>query len=249
MAYEIDVIDNPTDFAAAVGEVQTGARNELILGKWQGGLLEFAGVAFPGVDPNDIYAKHHKRESTGRDPHFDVYKEFVDAQKPWAGHFNLSGNAALETVLLPDDIAAVYESRYPVQNAESAEARRHLSRFALEAPDANVGTGSLEALTRFVLPVRPKGPHIVHNIVPKNPDKPGEFVKLIAPPRSSEERDDLRSIDYMPLDTFLTQALSAAIRDVETAKPAPAQPTIQKAPLERRAARAPYIKPRCQGID
>lgn len=245
MVHELRVIDNPSDFAEAVGEVKSGVRNEIILGKWSGGLLEFAGVAFPGVDPDDIYVKRHQREATGRDAHFDVYKEFVNPNMPWAGHYNLSGEATVETVTLPEDLALVYESRYPVQNEASARARRHLSRFALEAPDADVGTGRIAARSRFVLPVRPNGPHIVHDIVPIDPVKPGVFVKLIVPPHTKEERDDLQSIDYVPLDAFLTNSIGAEPESQDT------PPIMEPTPPVRQMAptRTAHRRQRCQGID
>lgn len=251
MAHELRVIDNPSDFSEAVGEVKSGAKNELILGKWSGGLLEFAGVAFPGVEPDDIFVKRHEREATGRGAHFDAYKEFVDPQLPWAGHYNLSGEATIETVVLPDDLAKVYETRYPVQDEKSAQARRHLSRFALEAPDADVGTGRLLARSRFVLPVRPEGPYIVHDIVPVDSEKPGSFVKLIVPPRTKDERDDLASIDYVALDAFLTNSIGAEPEQEEKQQVlSPPQQAALRLPRPTLPSSGRYRSgSRCQGID
>lgn len=204
MSYELKVIDSAAEFSEAVGEIASGKRNELILGKWAGGILEFAGIVFPGVDQNDIFATHIEREPKGREPHFDAYKSYTDDEKFWLGHYNLSGSAEVTTTELAQDLADAYDRRYPVQTAASGEARRLFSRIALSEPEARVGTGTMEPGTKMVLPIRPQGPHIVHDIVPIDSKNPGEFVKLIVPTRSEDERRELIAGGYKSLDNFIT---------------------------------------------
>jgi hypothetical protein len=218
MSYEIKTIDNPAEFSEAVGEIVSGKRNELILGKWSGGILEFAGIVFPGVDPNDIFATHIIREPQGREPHFDAYKSYIDEEKFWLGHYNLSGNAEVVTTELARDLQEAYERRYPTQTDESGDARRLFSRIALTEPGARVGHGVMEAGTKMVLPVRPEGPHVVHDIVPTDESKPGEFVKLVVPTRSKDERKELVRSGYRSLDNFITDSIGYAVPD--SAEPA-----------------------------
>lgn len=205
--YELKTIESAAEFSEAVSKIADGKRNELILGNWAGGFLEFAGVVFPGVDQNDIFASRIVREPTGREPHFDAYKSYIDEEKFWLGHYNLSGDAQVVTTELAQDLAEAYDRRYPVQTDDSGDARRLFSRIALIEPEARVGHGMMRAGTKMVLPVRPQGPHIVHDIVPGDASNAGEFVKIIVPTRSKDERDQLISGGYASLDNFLTHSI------------------------------------------
>jgi hypothetical protein len=207
---ELQVFTEKNAFATAVGEIARAERNELILARLGGGILQFADAVYPGVDRDNIYAQMNQRESQGRGAHFDVYNTYADPDHEWLGHFNLSGTATVRTTQLPEDLAASYAQRYPKQTDEAFTSRRHFSAIALEAPGAVISTGTIEPLTGFALPVRANGPHIVHDIVPTSTD-PGKFVKLVVPPKDHNTRNALTEKGYEPFDTFLTRVLGGVI--------------------------------------
>jgi hypothetical protein len=76
----------------------------------------------------------------------------------------------------------------------------------------------MEAGTKMVLPVRPQGPHIVHDITPTDESNPGEFVKLVVPTRSKDERRQLLLGGYKPLDSFITDSIGYSVPNPELEK-------------------------------
>jgi hypothetical protein len=58
-----------------------------------------------------------------------------------------------------------------------------------------------------VLMQRKGGPHIIHNVVPKNRDKPGEFIKLVRTSSDPSAVDLIGKTALQPLDSILSGAV------------------------------------------
>ncbi|HUC95639.1 MAG TPA: hypothetical protein VMR76_01615 [Candidatus Saccharimonadia bacterium] len=217
MATELEVITKPEDLTEKVLEIPTTEHPQTLLAELGGGVLRFTEAVFPNVDVDKILVQSNIREPEGRGPHFDVYSGFIDKSFPWLGIFNLSGLATLTVMDLPDDLAASYFARWPKPTDEAFDARRLFSVLALEAPGAEPTTGKVKEGTGFVLPQKPKGPHIVHDIVPEDSKNAGRFVKFIVPNRSNETRKRMKEGGYEPLDELLTRGIgSTAVKDSGT---------------------------------
>lgn len=195
-------------FKEHVQEMVGGAETtKALLGQWPGGILEFAGVAFPGFSADEIYAKKHDREPEGHGPHFDVYTPYVNKDLSWIGHYNLSGVVELTIANLPEDLAKSYDARYPLPTNEAAEARRHYSRIALGDPAVKKQETLVIPGTKLLIPVNPDVPYLIHEFVPRDPTDSGSYVKMILPSEQKTAHKILCEAEYEPLDVFVTKAL------------------------------------------
>lgn len=211
MAAEIPIITNPGELTESVLRIRGDRDPAAVMCELGGGILRFAVAVFPAVAPDKIYAQYNHREPEGRGPHFDVYGAFLDEDYPWLGLYNLAGRVSLRTVSLPEDLSKVYAEMYPAPTDEAFDARRHFSAIALGDSKAKIATGTLDAGTGLVLPQKITGPHIVHDLVPENPDHPGKYVKLIAPNGSPEANERMNRGGYKPLDELLSEGLGLAL--------------------------------------
>lgn len=211
MSLELPVITDPSELTKAVTHIRTAENPGAIMSHLGGGILKFAGATFPDINTEDIYAQSNNREPEGRGAHFDVYGSFLDKNYPWLGLFNLAGRASLTTVTLPDELAKIYFDMYPTPTDEAFDARRHFSAIALGSKKAEITSGTLTSGTGLVLPQKDIGSHIVHDIVPEDPNQPGKYVKLIVPSGTEEANDRMRRGGYKPLDELLSEGLGLTI--------------------------------------
>lgn len=198
----------------------------VLLGQLGGGILQLASVAFPELDNQHIYARKYTRESEGRGPHFDTYGTFLRSRHQHLALYNLAGDISLRAALLPDDLQDVYENHYPdLEDKKLGEAaykaRRHLSALVFDDPRTQIATADLSAGTSMVLSQRKAGPHVVHEIIPKDSRTPGEFIKLIAP---SENKDSnavraMRKAGYTSLDEFITKNMTTPLPELVNSEP------------------------------
>jgi hypothetical protein len=213
---EIPVATNPDQFRTQLAAIHESDGVHAVLSNLGGGMLRFAGLAFPEADPNDIYAQEFKREPSGRGAHFDIYNPLLNKDYPWLGVYNIAGTARMQTMVLPADLARTYDTAYPKPTGAALQARRHLAQFAITAPDASVFSGTLEPGMGFVLAQRPDGPHIVHDIVPVHQTSAGSFVKMIVPNTGRGRKkavNMLTSEGYLPFDELVTKVFDGHSAD------------------------------------
>ncbi len=202
----IDTNTTKEETLGAVEKISKGRANDLVLVRLGGGALQFAEAAFDGVSTQTILAKKVVREPQGRGPHFDAYKDLLNEKYPYLAQFNLSGTASIETTHLQPELAAAYWRQFPEHSNEAFDARRHLGFTALLAVGDEKAVGTLDPGTGFILPQNHDVP-IIHNVIPSNPEQPGQFIKLLVPNDTAEARHFMEDDGYMSLDTMMTQAL------------------------------------------
>jgi hypothetical protein len=212
VAQPFEIITEDTELSEAVRSIQAGEKHELVLAELGGGLLRFVGVAFPEADVcTQVLAQKYVREPEGRGPHFDVYNGLLDDKYPYVALYNLSGTAQVAATELSAELAAVYFKEFINHTDEAAVARRHLGALALSSPNSIVFEAEIGPGHGFVLPQYEQGPHIVHDIVPTDPTKPGEFIKFVVSNGSKEATEKLFKNGYKPLDAFVTETLGGVI--------------------------------------
>ena len=177
--------------------------DEVTLCTLGGGVLQFIDSVFPEADRDLLLIQKFQREPDGHGPHFDLYNDYLNEEFPWIATLNLTSEANIRSTVLPEDLANAYLMRYPEPNREAFDARRVISRFALDAPEADVWVGYLDVGTSLLLPQHRGGPHIVHEVVPAVSGDPGEFIKAFVADKDSVEF--LNSEGYKPLDAFFTE--------------------------------------------
>jgi hypothetical protein len=213
MAHEIDRIQEYEKFSSQVDGLRAvdpanpsiTADQAVALSELGSGLLNFASAAFPGAEVHQIYAKHYQREPQGRGAHFDVYGNTVHSDYPWLAVYNLSGKAAVSVAILPEDLAKSYNKRFPEPTEEAFGARRNYSSIALASEEVETYTGTLDKDTGMVILQRPGGPHVIHDVVPENPDNPGQFVKLARPADLQTAQDKIEQDGMVSLDELVTK--------------------------------------------
>ncbi len=219
-----------------------GSNNQPFLSELGGGVLKFADTVFPtGQNDTRVYGIVEERDAGGRGAHFDIYGAYLDKTKPWIAIYNLAGTCALTTALLPDELGKHYFSTYTELDDNAMEARRHYSAIALNAPGAVVGKGLVTPRRGLVLPQRASGPHVIHDLVPRDDENPGKFVKLI--PLSPKGKHNQMLIDrgYVALDELLTKSLGAAPESASAADTVPAPESIPNAIRIRRRVTQPTL--------
>jgi hypothetical protein len=195
--------------SSTVEKISKGEANDLVLIRLGGGALQFTETAFDGVSSQAILAKKVIREPQGRGPHFDAYKGLLSEQHPYVAQFNLSGVASIETTHLQAELADAYWHQFPEHSDEAFTARRHLGFTALLTAGEKKTTGTIEPGTGFILPQNHNIP-IIHNVVPTDPEQPGQFIKLLVPNDTIEARGFLQDDGYMSLDSLVTQSVDSA---------------------------------------
>lgn len=189
------------------------------------GAIRFAMAAFPGANLNGIYAQRNERESTGRGPHFDIYDEGLHKNYPWLAVYNVEGTCTISAAILPEKLAEAYTDLYPVPDEAAHTARRHFGALVLESATTEVYTGTLKPDTGLVLPQRPNGPHIIHEVVPQDREHPGSFIKIVAPKNTKKVLDTLAEEGFLPIDELLTQGVIAAEKTASSTPPAAPHPS------------------------
>lgn len=211
MSYEVNTFTDPALLSRAVEAYrQPDSEVKPAVAKLGGGVLRFAYAAFPGASNDEIYAFKIEREPEGRGAHFDVYETVNDKSFPCVGVYNIDGENDLTLAELPKNLADAYFETYPSSSDDAKEARRHFAAIALGSPTVSVYNGVLGPDMGLVLPQRREGPHIIHDIVPKNSLSPGSFVKLFVPSGDKKVLSEILEFGYEPLDDFMTAQLSAA---------------------------------------
>ncbi|HVV25901.1 MAG TPA: hypothetical protein VHC21_02620 [Candidatus Saccharimonadales bacterium] len=237
--YQLAVNDDARLMEVGVSSWRTGefeGRHVAFLAQLGRGAVRFAEATFPGASSVDqIYAQFNERESEGRGPHFDIYNEGLDENYPWLGVYNLAGTCEVAAATLPDDMAKQYAELYPEPNEAAHAARRHYGALVLGADTSRVGTGTLEPDMGLILPQRPQGPHIIHEVVPKNAADPGAFIKMIVPKKDEENLELIGEQGFMLLDELLTGAIEPA----ETENDFEPTSILPPAPGRRKSRRRP----------
>ncbi len=214
MAHEhpITIIEEPEHLSQVAGyRSETFDENELaLLTNLGSGAVRFALAAFPKATLNSIYGQNNERSSEGRGPHFDIYNKGLSSKYPWLGVYNLAGSCTVSAAIMPDALAVEYNNLYPEPTEEAYGARRHFGAIVLNAAATNVYRGIMKPDMGLVLPQRPQGPNIIHEVVPDDPKNPGSFIKLIIPKNDQDVLDSLGQQGFLPLDELLTKSIPAA---------------------------------------
>ena len=242
--YQLTINDNARLMEVGVSSwhaEESDGKHVAFLAQLGRGTIRFAAAAFPNVSIDQVYAQFNERESEGRGPHFDIYNEGLDDNYPWLGVYNLAGACAVSAAKLPDDMAKQYAELYPEPNEAAHTARRHYGALVLGAETSRVGTGTLEPDMGLVLPQRSEGPHIIHEIVPKDPADPGSFIKMIVPRNDTDNLELLGEQGFVLLDELLTGGLEPEEEvegDLEPVLPLPSAPRRPRSrPRQKRSGR------------
>lgn len=216
MTKGLEVIEGQQEFKEQVSNMATYVERQMTVDETLrlcdlgGGVIQFAETIFPAADITSIHAQLYDREPKGRGAHFDLYHDLLDDRYPYIGVFNLRGKAKVTAAHLPDDLAKAYFERFPEPNESSAQARRHFSSIALDDPSANIYEGRIEAETGMVITQRKDQPHVIHNIVPTDPDNPGKFIKLAYLNDSPKTLQAAGMAGMKSIDKLLTGILSSS---------------------------------------
>jgi len=216
MADEIDLETRPERLALKADLILHGY-DEAVLCNLGGGVLRFTQAIFPGVDASDVFAQKFDRSPEGSGPHFDLQGDLIDAGHPLIGVYNLSGSNSVKSVVLPSELADSYFKMHPEADDEAYSARRSFGAIALGNPKAKIYMGNLNPGMGLVIPQRPAGPHVVHEITPNDPNCPGSFVKVLVAPDDSKAKSVLREeYGYLPIDDLATLGFSALAERAKT---------------------------------
>jgi hypothetical protein len=218
MAAVLPIITNQEQFNEQLITLREPNQALPFLSELGGGVLRFAGVVFPGVSVDNIFAEHSDREPGGRGPHFDIHGFSLEPDFPWLGVFNLFGEAEIRTAHLPKSLSNAYAELFPEPEDAAYAARRHFGALALSAQGADVLTGTLHANTGIIIPQFKDGPHVVHEVIPKNSGKPGEIIKMFVPSQDKKVIDDVRDMGYIPLDELTTEGLGGHVEAPKTSE-------------------------------
>src|ERR1700721_3170229 len=220
MTAEMEVITKPEELTRQVLAIRESERSSVLLFHLGSNLLELTESVFPGADFEKILVQKNDRELECRGPNFDVCHPFIKQKFPWIVLFNLSGFAKITALDLPEDLAARYANRYPRPTDAAFEARRLLSEEALQTPGAVPLTGDISPGTGVVLSQRRNGPHIVRNIVPTNPRRPGKYWKFVVPSKIKEASERLQDDGYRPLSKTIARGCFITTASEEEMRPA-----------------------------
>ncbi|HVX24296.1 MAG TPA: hypothetical protein VG992_03065 [Candidatus Saccharimonadales bacterium] len=214
---EAHIITDPQELSEAVLEIREQDLNAPLFAKLGGGVNRFVEAVFPRLDRDHVYAHAFDREEPGIGPHFDVYENYLHDDYPWVGVFNLAGRATVRAATLRPELKAIYDDMFPERTDEAGEARRHFGALALQDHRATVYETTLEPGVGMVLPQRPNGLEIVHEVTPVS-GKKGRYLKAIAPDVETEStiKDVTGEFKYKQLDELLTEALGGEVPDVLT---------------------------------
>ena len=130
-ALNMEVLTTHQQLADHLRNLRRGRSTEVLLCEFGGGILDFIAAAFPNLGAHVVFAQHFSRDPRGRGAHFDVYGELLDEAFPWVAVFNIAGDAALSTFVLPQDLARRYLLEHPVPSDAAFEARRQVAAEAL----------------------------------------------------------------------------------------------------------------------
>jgi len=193
-----------------LSNLRVGSNPKVLLCELGGGILKFVSAAFPNRGERCVLAQHFSREPEGRGAHFDVYGELLEEEFPWVAVFNVVGDAEVSAFPLPENLARRYGQAHPMPSDDAFEARRILAAEALADPVVTVSKGALYRHSGLIIPQLKVGPHWVHQVVPLNPQSPGQFIKLLVPANDEGAHKLLAENGYAPLDGVLTAALHLA---------------------------------------
>jgi hypothetical protein len=237
MPQQLEVVTSAERVTEVVTQISSGELNDLTLIELDGGIMQYADLAFRGLSSQAVLAKKVTREATGRGPHFDAYGDLINPDYPYIGLYNLVGTADVTTAHLQKELAEAYRRDFPNPTEEAHAARRHFGFVAIAAAGDYKAVGVLKPRTAFVLPQTHANLPVVHDVVPTDPENPGEFIKLLATPPSKAAQDFLKEDGYQSLDEVATQALGGTIVE-------PGKETVrivrQPVPVLRRPSRGRF---------
>ncbi len=203
----IRVLDDAEAIKAQVARCRADPDAEPFLCTTGGSILAFCACVFPGLDERRIYVQKFRRSPLGRGLHFDVFGNVVSWSTPWIGVFNLSGRCHVRMFALPQHLAREYFQRHPTSSERAYHARREISKAALEGLTESPAVGILEPRSGLVIPQRHDGFQWVHEVVPADPGKPGEFIKFVA---QDSDLPLLTENGYVRLAVWIEQGPPAA---------------------------------------
>jgi hypothetical protein len=193
-----------------LADLRAASTAKALLCELGGGVLDFVSAAFPSRGERCVLAQRFYREPLGRGAHFDVYGQLLDEEFPWVAVFNVVGDAQVSAFPLPENLARRYAQAHPRPTDEAFETRRILAAEALADPVVTLSQGALYRHSGLIIPQLKVGPHWVHQVVPLNPLKSGQFIKLLVPASHEGAHKLLAENGYAPLDELLTTALHQA---------------------------------------
>jgi hypothetical protein len=209
-ALKMEPLTSREQLSERLSDLRLGSNPTVLLCELGGGILDFVSAAFPNRGERCVLAQHFSREPEGRGAHFDVYGELLDEEFPWVAVFNVVGDAQVSAFSLPKSLARRYYQAHPRPTDEAFEARRILAAEALADTAVTLSKGALYRHGGLIIPQFKAGPHWVHQVVPLNPLKPGQFIKLLVPATDEGAHKLLADNGYVPLDGLLTAALQLA---------------------------------------
>lgn len=230
------------------------SQEPVVIAEMSGNLGEFIDAAFPERHLGQLVGQLYDREPGGRGAHFDVYIHAINRDYfPYIALFNLSGHVAVKATTLDEELANIYHADFPDPRDSAAyEARRNISKVALQRPSAKIYEGELAPGEGLIIPQR-EGRHVIHDIIPDDPENPGRYLKIVAPGKTTEAGEILRSVGYRPLDQLIVKTLVAIenIPSTDEASALPKKPEqITLQPQPRRRWPSGYDeKPPCSGLD
>ncbi|HET7059831.1 MAG TPA: hypothetical protein VFH99_00715 [Candidatus Saccharimonadales bacterium] len=218
----IPIFDEPDTLSeqiASRGKPLNG--NVALLAELGGGILRFAGAAFPEADVDNVYAQYNERQPRGRGPHFDIYDKKISEDYPWLAVYNLAGRCSVAAAVMPNFLADEYDRLYPEPNEAAYNARRHFGALVLNSPKSDVYSGVLNAGGGLVLPQSGEKSYIIHEIVPEDPAESGSFIKMIVPEQKSKTLKELRDNGFIPLGELTRGIVGQEDYDTESHTPIP----------------------------
>lgn len=198
-----------TNIGPALEKLKKGSA-EPILVRAEGNFLAFAETIFSDEPRPEVFVKKEVRELGGKGPHFDVYNTLglLDHEFPFVAVYNVTGNAVLRATVISQKLQEYYDTTYSEPNDAAHAARRDIARLAFRQPGATIFNGDLNPGTGLIIPQLSKGYHLAHDITPKDPAKPGSFIKIVKPDLTEEACKTLGDSGYASLDRFIENQIA-----------------------------------------
>lgn len=176
---------------------------------------EYVSAVFDSTEQSDIYVKHYERPLEGSGAHFDVYnhtgEQLLHEEFPFIATYNTWGKSVIRATVLGELIKKDYDTRFPEQNKQAHDIRRHLGTYALSDPNATIYThhSTLDKGSGIIIPQVPNGPYVVHEVSPAVRARhilrgisSGAFLKFLVPADNDNAREKLRKLGYKPFEGY-----------------------------------------------
>jgi hypothetical protein len=212
MPYEIRLVTNSFELSDKLENNQRYPEvADALLTDLGGGLLKFAGVIFPELETDKIYARIFKFGLEDIGPHFDLQSPLVDESYPWVGLYNLSGYANVQTTRLTEYLFREYKMTYQKPGEAALKARMDFEKITMAPYEVGVSSGMFLPGMGLVIPQITSGSQIIHKITSINAENPGEFIKLTAVD-DDEPVEELKEFAFINLDELVTKSLGGIRR-------------------------------------